>query len=164
MGDETRIRLVESIVAGSDREAGRHALYVILEGARQRLVEIVDIKQQKPLRRAEYPEVRQLRVQSGSGRVLQVGRHDLRRTSVEGEGRDHHPTMPNGHQVRVPGGILLLEQSHWVRTIRGGHPVVLTVYGRPFPRVLTLGASLVEARVVDLLPALARDFVRAALA
>ena len=124
----------------------------------------------RPLRRREHTEVRQVRVaaelhvQSGRRRVLQVGRHDLRRAPVERERRDHHPAVTNRHEVGLPGGVLLLEQSHWVRTIRGGHPVVLTVYGRPFPRVLTLGASLVEARVVDLLPALARDFVRAALA
>ena len=29
---------------------------------------------------------------------------------VEGERRDHHPAMPHRHQVRLPGGVLLLQQ------------------------------------------------------
>ena len=36
-------------------------------------------------------------------RALEVGGHDLRRTPVEGEGRDHHPAVADGHEVGLSG-------------------------------------------------------------
>ena len=54
--------LREAVVARRDREARREALDVVLERARQRLVEVVEVEQQLPLRRGERAEVRQVGV------------------------------------------------------------------------------------------------------
>ena len=43
------LRVGEAVVAGGDGEAGRHALHVVLERARERLVEVVEVEQQHPL-------------------------------------------------------------------------------------------------------------------
>jgi hypothetical protein len=58
------------------------------------------------------------------GRFGEVGGHDLGRAPVEGERRDHHPAMADRHQVRLTGGVLLLEQGDRVGTVRGGLPPV----------------------------------------
>ena len=78
-----------------------------------------------PLGRGEHAEVRQVGVaaeldgQTGGRGVREIGGHDLRRAAVEGERRDHHPPVPDRHQVGLAGEVLLLEQPHRVRA-RGG--------------------------------------------
>ena len=52
----------EAVVARGDQHAGRQPLDVPLPGARQRLVEVVDVEHQPPLGRGEHAEVRQVRV------------------------------------------------------------------------------------------------------
>ena len=52
-GRERRVaclRVGEAVVARRDREARRHALHVVLERPRQRLVEVVEVEHQCPLR------------------------------------------------------------------------------------------------------------------
>ena len=89
--DVARVGFAEAVVTGRDGEARRHPLEVVLERARQRLVEIVQIEQQLSLGGGEHPEVRQvgvaaeLNLQAGPGRVLQVSGHDLGSAAVEGE-------------------------------------------------------------------------------
>ena len=127
-----RVRLGEPVVAARDREARRHPLHVVLERPGQRLVEVVQVEQQPPLGRGERAEVRQVRIaaqlglQPGHRRVLQVRRHDLGRAPVEGERRDHHPAVAHRHQVRLPGGVLLLQQARPGPAVRGRAP---TWYG-----------------------------------
>ena len=124
-------------------------------GPGKRLVEIVDVEQQQPLRRSERAEVRQMRVaaqlhvQPGRRRVRQIGGHDLRRTPIEGERGRHHPTVPHRNQVRVPGGILRLEQGHRIRTIRCRYPAIMSIWWCSRPRVLTVRSPLSNARVCD---------------
>ena len=55
------------LVAG-DGDRGREALQVPLEGARQRLVEVVDVEVQAALGRVEDPEVGEVRVTTDLGR------------------------------------------------------------------------------------------------
>ena len=102
-----RLGLAEAVVTRRDREARRHALHVVLERARQRLVEVVQVEQQGPLRRGEQPEVRQMSIaaelnhQAGPGRVLQIGGHDLGRPPIKSERRHHHPPVAHRHKVRL---------------------------------------------------------------
>ena len=87
-------------------------------------VEVVQIEQQGPLRRGEHPEVRQVSVpaelhgESGSRRILQVDRHDLGRTPIEGEGRDHHPSVADGDEIGFTRGVLGFEDRYRVRLAR----------------------------------------------
>ena len=152
----TRVRLGEPVVAGRDGEAGRHPLHVVLERPGQRLVEVVHVEQQDPLGRGEHAEVRQVRVaaqlglQAGHRRVRQVRRHDLGRAPVEGERRDHHPAVADRHQVRLAGGVLLLQQADRVRAVRGRPPLRVARQSRPVPGLQTHGFAIVDARMRDL--------------
>ena len=116
------------LLRAGDGEARRHPLHVVLERPGQGLVEIVEVEQQSPLGRGERAEVREVRVaaqldvQAGRGGVLEVGRHDLRAPSVEGERRRHHPTVADGYQIRFTGQVLCFEQRHRVRAIRCRYP------------------------------------------
>ena len=127
-GCRTCVGRREAVVPPADHEARRHALDVVLERARQRLVEVVQVEQQRALRRREHAEVRQVRVtaqldvEPGGGGPREVGGHDLGRAPVEREGRDHHPAVTNRHQVLLAGGVLLLEQSHGVGTLGRRRP------------------------------------------
>ena len=100
----------EAVVARGDGEAGGHPLQVVLERARQRLVEVVQTEQELPLGRRETAEVGQVRItaeldlQAGGRRAGQIGRHHLRRPPVEGERRHHHPAVPHRHQIGLAGG------------------------------------------------------------
>ncbi len=120
--------LAEAVVARRDGEARGHAHDVVLERARQGLVEVVEVEEQGALRRGERPEVRQVRVaaelnrQARPGRARQVGGHDLGRPAVEGERRHHHPPMPHRHEVGLTRRVLLLEQGERVRAARGRRP------------------------------------------
>jgi hypothetical protein len=125
-------RVREPVVACRDREAGRHPFHVILEGPRQGFVEVVQVEQQLALRGGEHAEIRQMRIaaqlgdQPRRGGVLEVRGHDLRRPPVEGEGRHHHPAMPDRHEVGLAGGVLLLQQRDRVRPILGRTPALVT--------------------------------------
>ena len=151
-----RLGLAEAVVTRRDREARRHPLHVVLERARQRLVEVVQVEQQLPLGRGEHPEVRQMSVaaelnrQAGPGRVLQVGGHDLGRAPVEGERGDHHPAVAHRHQVGLTGRILLLEQRNRVGAVSSRLPARVCRSSRQLPCLLTLRPTLVDARVLDL--------------
>ena len=150
-----RVSLRESVVTRRDREAGRHPLHVVLERPRKGLVEIVQIEQQLPLRRGEHAEIRQMRIaaqldaQPRRRRVLEVRGHDLRRTPVERERRNHHPAMPHGHEVGLAGGVLLLEQRNRVGAVPGRTPAPVTRRGRSAPGLLTLCFPLVGAEMHD---------------
>ena len=122
-GDRRGVRLRESVVLRSDQEACGHPLDVVLEWAGQRLVEVVQIEQQPAFGRGERTEVRQVSVpaqlhrQTRPRRVLEVGGHDPRGTAVEGERRNHHPTVTHRDEVGLARLVLLLQQK---RSGQGG--------------------------------------------
>jgi hypothetical protein len=150
-----RLCLAEAVVARRDREARRHAGHVVLERARQRLVEVVQVEQQGPLGRREQTEVRQMSVaaelnhQAGPGRVLQVGSHDLGRAPIEGERRHHHPPVAHRHQVRLARRVLLLEQRDRVGAVRGRLPTRMSRRRYLLPCFLSPLSTLVDGRVLD---------------
>ena len=110
----------EAVVAAHDREARRQALHVPLPRPRRRLVEVVDVEDEDPLRRAERAEVREVRVAAQLGanarvrRPREIRRHDQCAAAVEGERRRKHPAVPDRHQLGVARDRLLLEQGHRV--------------------------------------------------
>ena len=118
----------EAVVARRDREARRHALHVVLERPRQRLVEVVQVEHQRPFRRRVHTEVRQVRVtaqldvQTRRRRVLQIRGHDLGRAPIERERRHHHAAVTHRHQVRLPRDVLLLQQRNRIGTVRRRAP------------------------------------------
>ena len=153
----TPVGLREAVVACRDRDTRREALHVVFERTRERLVEVVQVEHQRPLRRRIEAEVRKIRVaaelhvESGGRSVLQVGGHDLRRAPVERERRDHHPAVANGHEIRLAGGVLRLEQRHRIRAVRVGRPARVVRQLRPLVAGLPdLPFARVGARVLDL--------------
>ncbi len=81
----------EADVAPGDLGAGGHPLDVPLPRAGQRLVEVVRAEDEPAIRSRESTEVRDVRVparlheDTRIGRGCEVGRHDGRRPTVEGE-------------------------------------------------------------------------------
>ena len=148
-----RVGLGEPVVAGRDQETRRHPLHVVLERPRQRLVEVVQVEQQPPFGRGEQAEVRQVRVaaqlgiQAGHRGVLQVRRHDRGRAPVEGERRDHHPAMPDRHQIRLPGQVLRLQQRNRVRAAGGRAPARMTRRRRLLAGLRASSPALIDARM-----------------
>ena len=150
-----RIGSVETVVPCRDRKARRHALHVVLEWPRKRLVEVVQSEQQRSFGRRERTEVRevrvaaQLHVQAGSRRVLEIRRHDLRRAPIERERRDQHPPMTDGYEVGLPSGVLLLEQCDRIGTIGSRRPSGVHRRRHLLTRSLPSRASFINARVHD---------------
>ena len=105
---------------------------------------------------SEHPEVRQVGVaaelhrEAGPWRVLQVGRHDLRRAAVEGERRRHHPTVADGYEILLARRVLLLEQRDGIGTVRGRLPSGVVRVRHPLAQLLAAGLALGDARVLDL--------------
>ena len=151
----TRIGSVEAVVACRDREARRHPLHVVLERPGERLVEVVQVEQQRSLGRCERTEVREVRVaaqldvQSCGRRVLEIRRHDLRGAPIERERRDQHPPMTDGYEVGLSGGVLLLEQCDGIGTVGCRRPSGVHRRRHLLTRGLSSRASFVDARVHD---------------
>ena len=111
------------VVASSDQHARRQALDVPLPGARERLVEVVDVEHELALGRREHAEVRQvsvaaaLHVQPRARRSREVVGHDLGRATVEGERGHEHPAVADRHELGDARARLVLEQSDRVGAI-----------------------------------------------
>ena len=95
----------EAVFAGSDDDARGEALDVPFPRPGKRLVEVVRVEDERPLRRSEQAEVRDVRVAAGldgdvaARRGRQVERHHGRRAAVEGERRGSHPTVTQGEKI-----------------------------------------------------------------
>jgi hypothetical protein len=57
--------------------------------------------------------------------------------------------MPDRHQVRLLGAVLLLEQADRVGPVRGRAPSAVTGWGRAVPCCPALVQALIKAQVVD---------------
>ena len=134
--------LREAVVAGRDREARRHPLHVVLERAR------AASRRSRSGRTAAAARARRTRRSSTGARRRTAARPArpsacpcrsaamiLRRAPVEGERRDHHPPVPDRHQVRLPGRVLLLEQRDRIGPVRRRSPAGVAGQRRAFPRL-----------------------------
>ena len=146
----------EAPVAAGHLEAGRQALEVPLERARQGLVEVVDVEVHAPLGGAEDAEVGQVGVaaelgaQVGGGRGGQVAGHDQGGAAVEGEGRDQHAPVADRHQLGHAGLRLALEQGDRVRALWAGVELGVGRAGHVGPRGLAARDPLGHGGVLDL--------------
>jgi len=119
---------VEAVVATGDHEARRQPLEVPFPGRREGLIEVVDGKDDLPLRGAETPEVDQVRVaaalhaDAGSRSARQIHRHRERRAPVEGKGRQRHPPVAKGKQLGEAPLVGLQHEADRVGPIGGGLP------------------------------------------
>ncbi len=117
--------------ARRDLEARGETLDVPLERRGTGLVEIVDVEEQRPVRRRETTEVRQVGVaarlhpQPAVGRDREVGGHDHRGAAVEGERRRQHPLVAEGDEIRDAGRLLRGQERRRVGTIGPGRPLAV---------------------------------------
>ena len=111
-----------------DLEAGTETLDVPLERSDARLVEIVDVEDQAPVRRGETTEIRQVRVttrlhpQTGIRGGGEVGGHDHGGATVEGERRLEHPFVAERDEFGNTRRLLPGEQCYRVRSVGDGCP------------------------------------------
>ena len=122
---------VKPEVASSDREASDQPLEIPLKRARQRLVKIVDVEHQPPIRCCERTEVRQVSItaqlhgQAGFGQGREIRGHQVRGTAVERKRRDHHPSVADRDQLRHPRRGLFLQQLNRIATTRRRQPLAV---------------------------------------
>ena len=115
-------------VAAGDLDARRHPLDVPLPRPGQRLVEVVQAKQQVPVGSREASEVGDVGIAAHlhhDPRVRcrgQVGGHHRGRASVEGKRRGEHAPVADGHERLVARFGLGLENRHRIGPIRGRRP------------------------------------------
>ena len=89
-------------------------------GPAMRLVEVVQVEDERAVGRGEAPEVREvgvtaeLCVQARARVGAEVCGHDLRRAAVERERRDEHPPVADRDELGNARGVLLLEQRERV--------------------------------------------------
>ena len=116
----------QAVLATSDLDARRQPLDIPLPRPAAGLVEVVQIEDEPPLRRAEYSEIGEVRIaaqlhlEAGRGRSRKVGRHRQRGAPEVRKRRRQHPTVPDRHKLRDPRlGLLGQQVDGVVRAQRG---------------------------------------------
>src|SRR6202042_3837797 len=85
----------------------------------------------------------QLHPHARHGGLGEVGRHDRRRATVEGERRDEHAPVANRHQFGHTTLGLAFEDRHGILAVLRGLPFGVAGAGRVCPRVLAFGFASV---------------------
>ncbi len=137
--DGARLLPPEAVAASGDDEAGDEPLDVPLERTRQRLVEVVDVEDERALRRAVQAEVEQvgvpaqLHLEVGARARGEVGGHDRGSAAVEAERVLQHARVADGQERLEPVGLLGGDDRDRVGAIRLGLPRAerLERHGRP---------------------------------
>ena len=102
----------EAVAAGGDDDARGESLDVPFPRPGKRLVEVVRVEDERPFRRGEQAEVRDVRVAArldrdvAARRGRQVERHHGRRAAVERERRRRHASVTQREQIRESVGLL----------------------------------------------------------
>jgi len=124
IGGEQRLQhLAGSVVAeaepaGREDEAHGQAFDVPLERPRMRLVEIIDIEDERTFRRSKASEVHQMAVaaalngHAGGRRTFQIVRLQDRRATKKSEGGFGHARKANRQQFLHASFVRLLDQGH----------------------------------------------------
>src|SRR6516162_1195749 len=120
---------------------------------RERLVEIVDVEDEVPLRRGKTAEVQQvciptsLHPQPCYRRARQIGRHQCRRSSIESERRLHHPSVTDRDKLRHPTFVGLRQKLNRIAAV-----------ARCFPAPVQFARHVVAQR-----PSFGSPFIRRAI-
>ena len=142
----------EPAIAAGDLEARGEPLHVPFPRAGQRLVEVVDVEDQRALGGAEHAEVRQVRVTADlrgdarGRRAGEVGGHQQRGAAIERERRHHHARVPDRHEFLHPRGRLLLEERDRVGAIGRRRPPLMAGPWRAPPRLASDRRAIGEFR------------------
>ena len=122
----------ETVVSRGDGEAGRQALYIPFERRRERLIEVIDVEDQPPVRLREHAKIQQVSVAASlhpdisSGGVRQIPCHRRCRAAEVGKRRRSHAPVPDRYQIRHPRPGLLLQGGD---RVRAGPPAAPTARG-----------------------------------
>ena len=144
----------ETVAASGDDEAGDEPLHVPLERPRQRLVEVVDVEDQRALRRAVQAEVEevgvaaQLHLEAGARPRGEVGGHDRRRAAVEAERVLEHARVADGQERLEPVGLLRGDDRDRVGAVMLGLPHAERLEGHRSPLRLARGLALLEGEML----------------
>ena len=136
---------IELAGACRDLEACEETLDVPLPRPGERLVEVVEVEHDHPVRGCEPAEVRQVRVAAAlhpdarARRRGQVRGHHRRRAAIERERGRGHPGVPDRDQLLHAARRLLLQDRHRAPAIGRGLP-------RPVAAPRRRGARLPTAR------------------
>ena len=138
---------VELAVPATELDASCQALDVVLPGAGQGLVEVVDVEHKVALRRAENAEVgyvsvtAELDVYVCGRRVAEVRRHGQRRPAEVREGRGGHALVTHGQQVLQTRLLLGANERHRVLTVGGRVPLGVAGAGYQLAQGLAVGLA-----------------------
>ena len=141
-------------LAADDVEACAEALDVPLPRARGRLVEVVDVKDEVPLRAREEPEVVHVRVAAGlhanaGGRGRrEIRRHHGRRASKERERRFGHPCMADRPELGNTRRRLPLQDIERIRAACRRAPVAVRRSRQKLPKRPARRAALPRQSLV----------------
>ena len=160
--DRLPLLRVEAAIAPRDGEAGDEPLDVPLEGAGERLVEVVDAEHHSPVGRGEAAEVRQvgvaaeLRVEARPRARREIRRHQVGGAAVERERRDEHAAVADRDELGNARLRLLLEQLDRVGAVEGGLPLAVRGARDLGARRLAARCALGDGEVLDPVPAAVR--------
>ena len=118
----------EAVLPRGHDDARGEPLDVPLPRTAVRLVEVVDVEHEPPLRAGEDAEVGEVRVaaqldlRADDGGVREVGRHDRRRAAQERERRGQHPADADRDQLWKPALVRRGERVDDVAPVCGGRP------------------------------------------
>ena len=155
--DVLPLDLVEPEVPPGDLHRCGEALQVPLDGAGQGLVEVVQTEDERALGCVEDAEVQQVRItaqlgaQSCGRRRRQVGGHDARAATEEGEGRHQHPAVADRHQLGGPSSGLALEDGDGILAGRQRVPRREGLEGDLRPTSATAGLTFGDALRLEVL-------------
>ena len=119
------------MIPRGDQHARGQALDVPLKWGGQRLVEVVDVEHEAPIRRGEEAEVEQVGVAAGlhpnvrRRRMGQIPRHRCRGSAEVRELGRRHPAMADLDHVRQAALLLLLQDGDRIRPV--GRRIPLSV-------------------------------------
>ena len=107
-------------ILGRDRRTRRQPSDIPVEGAGERLVEVVDVEDERALRRGEHPEVGGMRItaqlhgQPTRGQEAEVRGHDRRGTPEEGELVARHALVAQRDERGFTVGVLSMQDGQRV--------------------------------------------------
>src|SRR5215471_18947095 len=143
--------LLKSLLRG-DHEARGEPFHVPFPGRGQRLVEVVDVEGEAPLRRGEAAKIEQVAVAArldmkpGGRRLREIRGHDRRCPPKEGEGGLEHAAPAYGDQLRRAPLVRGLEEDEGIRAVARLRPLAVAPARAALTKALALREDLLASR------------------